>query len=251
MFRVRASTGNLLQTWTGATDATAVLVARGKVFVIGDTSPGTLYQIDPAQPPGTVATVTSSLADFPVDIAYDGQHIWTTNSGSVSKITLNPLTVVNVTTGLFSPFGIVYDGSNIWVTDDGDGKLKQLDSNGNVLQSVTLGAGVDRPVFDGTNIWVPNGGDNTVSVVRASGGLAGTVLATLSGNGLNSPHAAAFDGSRILITNNVDGVSLWKATDFSPIANFLTGANTFPDKLCSDGTYFWVVLRTANKLARF
>ena len=32
----------------------------------------------------------------------------------------------------------------------------KLDENGNVLQTVTVGAGPMHPVFDGTNIWVPN-----------------------------------------------------------------------------------------------
>jgi S-layer family protein len=49
--RVRASDGKLLEAWTGATNALGVLAAKGLIFVTGDTSPGNLYQIDPAQPP--------------------------------------------------------------------------------------------------------------------------------------------------------------------------------------------------------
>src|SRR5215471_10307814 len=54
--RVRASDGKLLETWTGASNAVGVLVAMGKVFVTGDTSPGNLYEIDPTQTPGPVTT---------------------------------------------------------------------------------------------------------------------------------------------------------------------------------------------------
>jgi hypothetical protein len=76
--------------------------------------------------------------------------------------------------------------------------LKKLDSNANVIQTVTVGTQPDRPVFDGSNIWVPNLAANSLSVVRASDEV---VLATLTGNGLSNPVQAAFDGQFILVTN--------------------------------------------------
>ena len=59
--RVRASDGKLLETWTGATGAWAVLSAMGKIFVTGTGTPGKLYRIDPAAPAGAVTTVASNL----------------------------------------------------------------------------------------------------------------------------------------------------------------------------------------------
>jgi DNA-binding beta-propeller fold protein YncE len=251
--RVRASDARLLETWTGATTCFGVLVAMGKVFVTGDTSPGKLYQIDPTQTAGAVTTLSSSLGAFPLGIAFDGQRIWTANSGtpgSVSIITVNPTTVTTVTTGFSHPRAILYDGANIWVTDTGDFKLKKLNSSGAILQSVDVGGFPDFPAFDGTNIWVPNNLSNTVSVVRAS---TGVVLATLSGNGLNQPFEAAFDGERILVTNVIGGsVSLWKATDLTPIGTFSTGAGTNPLGVASDGLNFWITIDgNPGKLARF
>jgi len=200
--RVRASDGKLLETWTGATAAIGVLCAMGRVFVTADANPGKLYQIDPTQPAGAVTTLSSALGDSPLCIAYDGQRIWTANiGGSVSIITLNPTSVTNVSTGFDSLRGIVYDGANIWVTDITSGaidKLHKLDSMGGILQSVDVGSVALLPAFDGTNIWVPNNGSDSLSGVRATGGLAGTVLATLTGNGLNAPEQAAFDGERIV-----------------------------------------------------
>jgi hypothetical protein len=251
--RVRASDGKLLDTWTGATDAHGVLCAMGKVFVTGASSPdGKLYQIDPKQTAGAVTTLSSGLDEGPRGIAFDGQRIWTANSGgSVSIITLNPIIVTNVTTGFTFPNGLVYDGTNIWVTDYLDGKVKKLDSNGSILTSIFIGNGPNHPAFDGINIWVPNNLANTVSVVRALGALSGTVLATLTGNGLNGPRQAAFDGERILVTNDADSVSLWKASDLSPIGTFPTGVSTEPWGACSDGINFWITFRLVNKLARF
>lgn len=252
VLRVRASDGKLLETWTGATVATGVLAARGLIFVTGNTNPGTLYQIDPTQPSGAVTTVTSSLGVNPQGIAFDGARIWTANDGaSVSIVTLNPLSIATVTAGFTHPQGILYDGANMWVTDIGTnpGKLFKLDTNGAIIQTVTVGTGQSFAVFDGTNIWVPNLNSNTVTVVRAS---TGVILATLTGNGLNTPFAAAFDGERILVTNlSGDSVSLWKAADLSPLGSVSTGASSTPAGACSDGLNFWITLNQTGKLARF
>src|SRR5262249_32660540 len=145
--------------------------------------------------------------------------------------------------------GILFDGSNIWVTDVGSNTLKKLDRFGNIVQTVNVGDRPNFPAFDGTNIWVPNILGNSVTVVRAA---TGAVVATLTGNGLNEPFQAAFDGQRILVTNQFgDSVSLWRAADLTPIGTFSTGAGTFPQGSCSDGTYFWITLASTNQLARF
>lgn len=253
--RVRASDGQLLGTWTGAQQAYGVLAAMGKVFVTGIADPGRLYQIDPTTSAGTVTTLTMGLGGGPRGIAFDGQRIWTANangaSGSVSIISLNPITVSNVSEA-GSPAGIVFDGQNIWITDGNNKALRKLDSNAQVLLSVTVGNTPGLPVFDGTNIWVPNHSDNSVSVVRAMGALSGTVLATLTGNGLDTPYQIAFDGERILVTNpHGQCVSVWKASDLTPIGTFSTGADTTPIGVCSDGLNFWITLQGTGDLARF
>jgi YVTN family beta-propeller protein len=210
----------------------------GKVFIAGTTSPGNLYMIDPSQPAGAVTTLTSSLPNNPDFIAFDGNKLWITSrlSGTVSIITLSTWAVTTVTTGFVNPFGIIYDGTNIWVTDAGDNTIKKLDSTGAILQTVSTGTFPFYPVFDGINIWVPNRNSDTVTVVRAS---TGTVLATLSGNGLNIPSTTTFDGQRILVTNWGGGsVSLWKAADLSVLGTVSTGGA--PYGACSDGINFWI-----------
>ncbi|HKA36497.1 MAG TPA: hypothetical protein VKH43_06720 [Thermoanaerobaculia bacterium] len=250
--RVRGSDGKLLETWVGASNAYSVLVARGDVYVAGQASPGTLYRIDPSQPAGAV-TAVASLGDSPYGITFDGSRIWTANyvPGSISIVTPGatlPWTVTTRTTGFANLQGALFDGANIWVTDTTPGTLLKLDGAGAVLQTVTVGSNPEFPVFDGTNIWVPSL-SSSISVVRAS---SGAVLATLTGNGLNLPTTAAFDGQRILVTNNSgDVVSLWKAADLTALGFLGTGANTAPFGVCSDGVNFWITLSLANKLARF
>lgn len=260
--RVRCSDGKLLETWTGADFAFGVLVAKGRIFVTGNDNPGKLYQIDPTQTAGAVATLTTALGDFTRGIAFDGARVWTanegmpfTNTGSVSIVTLNPVSVNNIATGFGALWGMVYDGANIWVTDNGDQTIKKLDASGNILQAVPVGNEPRFPAFDGTNIWVPNVLADTVTVVRAS---TGAVLATLSGNGMNGPFAAAFDGERVLITNNGGGgptapgpVSLWHAASLAPLGFVSLGTSNLPRGVCSDGLNFWIALQGTNQLARF
>jgi hypothetical protein len=262
VMRIRPSDGKLLDTWTGATNAFDVVPAMGRIFVVGgpNSSPGSLYMIDPTQPAGAVTTLTNSLGVTTVGIAFDGSRIWTANAGnpsSVSIVSLNPTIVTTVTTGFNGPIGILYDGANIWVTCQGAGTLLKLNSDGSIAQTITVGEFPQTPVFDGTNIWVPNLDSNSVSVVRvkdAQGNplASAFVLATLNGNGLGGPATVAFDGERILVTNEDNSsVSLWKATDLTPLGAFQTGMNTIPLGACSDGLNFWITLQNTGKLARF
>jgi hypothetical protein len=257
VMRIRPSDGKVLDTWTGAGSAAGIVAAMGRIFVIGATTPGSLYMIDPTQPAGVVTTLTTSLGANPRCIAFDGSRIWTVGTGSVSIVTLNPTEVTTVSTGFGLLAGCLYDGSNIWVTDTTSDSLHKLDANGSIVQSISMGDSPRVPVFDGTNIWVPNATSNSVRVVRVKDA-AGTplttpfVLATLTDNGLNNAITATFDGERILVTNLAgNSVSMWKAADLTPIGNFATGAATAPFGACSDGLNFWIALQNADKLARF
>ena len=247
--RVRASDGRVLETWTGATTALGVLITRGRIYVIGGTSPGKLYVIDPATAPGPVTTLSSALGNEPTGITTDGSFIWTANFlGSVSRVDPDSGAPNNFSTGFTDPEGMVFDGTNVWVTDAGDSTIKKLDSNGVVMQSIAVGSFPQFPVFDGSNIWVPNRASNSVSVIRARDG---QVLATLTGNGLSGPVQAAFDGQRILVTNvDGDSISGWKAADLTPLGSALTGMGTQPVGACSDGINFWIALSGTNQLAR-
>jgi hypothetical protein len=251
--RVRSSDGKLLETWTGAPfNYAAVVAPQGLVFV-SQGSPSQIFQIIPSQPAGSVTTVVSDLGDSSSHgIAFDGARFWTCNAGSVSIVTpaaSPPWTVTTVTTGFNRPEGALFDGSNIWITDVLGNTLLKLGAGAVVLQTVTLGTNPEFPVFDGTNLWVPVSGINTMAVVRAS---SGAILAMLTGNGMNDPLTAAFDGERVLVTNVFgDQVSLWKAADFTPLGAFPTGSGTKPIGACSDGANFWVTLLNVNQIARF
>jgi hypothetical protein len=251
--RVRASDGKLLGTWTGATNACAVLVAVDKVFVAGFTS--NLYVIDPNQPPGEVTIVTDSIAGSPQSLAFDGSRIWTANkSGSISIVTpgsATPWAVETVSANLGSIADIIFDGSNMWASDSGAGKLYKIDLSGNIIQTVEVGRGPICLAFDGANVWAPNYESNTVSVVRVA---TGDIVTTLKENGLSKPIAAAFDGENILVTNSgKKHVSFWRAADLAPLG-FLDVSgrdpNGGPYAAYSIGSNFWVTLCNIGKLVR-
>jgi DNA-binding beta-propeller fold protein YncE len=255
--RVDASTGTVLGTWTGASNAQGVLVAGGHVFVTGFTSPGVIYVIDPTLPPGPVTTLSTTgavMGSFSRGIAFDGANIWTANAdGSISIIELvigGTSTVSTISGGFTHPFGMVYDGSNMWTTDLGANKLLKLDGSGNIVQTVSTGAGPAFPVFDGANIWVPNSGDSTVSVVQASTGAIVASIASDGSNRLSQPATAAFDGARILVTNQFgESVTLFKAVDLSLIGAILALGPT-PYGACSDGLNFWVTFNGFDFIGR-
>jgi DNA-binding beta-propeller fold protein YncE len=253
--QIQASTGISVNHWTGAAPANAVLVAAGKIFITGVTSPGSLYVIDPTQAPGTVTTAASNLGGRPDGIAFDGTNLWTANQeppgSGVSIITPQPpYSVTTVSAGFNEPRGILYDGAHIWVTDVEASTLLKLDSSGNILQTVQVGNAPELPVFDGANIWVPNGGDNSITVVQAS---TGDVVATITqdaSNQLDIPFSASFDGERVLVTNySGNSVTVFKAADLSFIANVSTGSGSGYVSACSDGINFW--LPTNSGLLRF
>ncbi|HWP44249.1 MAG TPA: S-layer homology domain-containing protein [Blastocatellia bacterium] len=235
---------DFIEGYIGVTAPRSLIAIGGFVFIVGGTSPGLLYRLDPLKDPDfdpVVPLLSASLGDDPQGISSDGNFIWTANlSGSVSRVDPTTGVSTNISTGFVQPFGILYDGANIWVTDQGDWTLKKLNSDGEIIQIVPTGRLPGQPVFDGTNIWVPNRGSDSITVVRAA---TGAVLATLTGNGLATPYQAAFDGERILVTNNhilASSVSLWNAASLTPIGSVPVGPRVEPTVACSDGINFWI-----------
>jgi hypothetical protein len=254
--RVRVSDGRQLETWTGVANAQAPVVAMGRILVAGNNSPGKLWMIDPRQPAGLVTTVVSNLPDSPQGIAFDGAKVWTANSFGSSLSIITPgaaipwtVTNVNITLGSSAPIGLLFDGTFIWATDFSANTVVKLDTTGAILQTISGVAAPYHPVFDGTNVWVPDyASPGAVTVLRPA---SGAILQVLTGNGLDFPYQAAFDGERILVTNQITGtVSLWKAADMTPLGNFSIGPSGFPRGAASDGLNFWVTFG-AGKLARF
>jgi hypothetical protein len=262
--RVDIRTQSLICTLTGIPTPQQMVVVSGLIYVVSFQSPGKIYRAQINFTANfTMNEFAVNLGSNPQGITCDGQNLWTANrgtgpgTGSLSRVNLSQTTVTTFTAGFNQPGGILFDGVNLWVTDTGDNSLKRVDTtSGAVLQTIPLSGVVQHPVCDGTNLWIPCTGPDQVVVVRAMGGLRGTVLAQLTGNGLNGPSQAAFDGERICVANiSNQSVSLWKASDLSPIAtvNITTTSGFTTRSICSDGTTFFVGVQggASSQIYRF
>ena len=272
LMRVRSSDGKVLQ--VVANDdfgyGSNPLVAMGRVFVAGFKSCYTaeLQMVDPknSSPFATPEKVAELGGGQVEGLAFDGSKIWAAShafscgGSAVSFVTVGdtlPWTTNTVTAGFSQPYGILYDGSHIWVTDRGDHRLKKVNkANGTVLQSIPVGTDPGHPVFDGMNIWVPNYGSDNITVVRvkdaAGNALASCfVLKTLTAPFMLGPLTAAFDGERVVVACQTQGIFLFKAADLSFITGISTGPDTNPYGACSDGLNFFVTLNGTNQLVRF
>ena len=249
--RMRANDLTRQQVWMEADGATGIIAVPGFIFItaaLGQATPGKVYRainsIGSLSP--DVSVFADSIGINPVDITFDGTYLWTADvgalgaDGSISRIRLSDAQDSTFTAGFDQPSDILWDGANLWVADMGDNRLKRVStSNGVVLQSIAVGDARSL-MFDGTNIWVSDFGGDSIKVVRAVGNLRGTVLATLTGNGMDGPTSLAFDGERVLVCNSQNNrLSLFKATDFTPLGNLLL-TNYNPIRACSDGQTFFI-----------
>jgi hypothetical protein len=123
--RVRASDGKLLETWTGATQPEALLVAFGRIYVTDSgAGGGRIFVIDPTQPAGAMTLFASNLAFGVNEITTDGAFLWVACGGvpeqgpaGLCKVDIVSGAVTTFTSGFSSPSVILYDGASIWVSD--------------------------------------------------------------------------------------------------------------------------------------
>jgi hypothetical protein len=267
--RIEASSGRIEQTWTGFAPATpsSIIAAAGVIFVVAQNgiSPGRIYVILPEVTAGGFAIlVENSIGSLPGDVTFDGTNLWTSNTGSgipgtggISRIRSSDALDTSFSLGFVAPVSILWDGAALWVLDPGlnpgEDALKEVNpSTGEVISIIPL---TDRPtdmIFDGTNLWISSFNAGEITIVRAVGALKGTVLQTITGNGLNGCAGMAFDGERVLVVNRTgNSVSMFKAADFTPLGSLSTGGASDPRAVCSDGVNFWIVRAGSNDIVRF
>jgi hypothetical protein len=256
---VLASTGELAVTVPGLGGSIfgGVLSANGRVYSTGGTGQSLMTIRGTWAPPFMYSQNISGPQGYdPNNLAFDGDRIWTANlaAGSVAIISVSSglLVLPGVVVGGFTgPVDVVYDGANIWVVERDADRIRKLDANGSVLQTVQVGNGPAYAAYDGANLWVPNQADSSVTVVQASTGMVVATIASNASNRLSQPLQAAFDGERILVTNSGnDSVTLFRAADLGLIGNVQLAAGSVPFGACSDGINFWVTLRGPQQLLR-
>jgi hypothetical protein len=264
VIQIQASSGRYLGVYLDAENPHDVIAAAGYVFatgLMGPSTPGRVYYFSPQIEPPASVVILANTGPNPTGITFDGANLWTANNaggligGSISRIPFGD-NVTTFTAGFTAPADILWDGENLWVADFAADRVRRVDpTTGVVLQSILVGDAPRELLFDGQNLWVSNFFGGSVTVIRATGGLRGTVLATLTGNGLTAPAGLAFDGERVLVCNFSPGaassVSLFKAADLTPLGNLSTDPDTKPLAACSDGLNFFITRSGHFDIVRF
>ena len=263
--RIEASSGRVSQIWSigaaGPPNPSDVIAAAGRIYILATNSsgPGRIYRINPEATVGGSATLfESDLGVLPVDITFDGTNLWTANTGggelvgTISRVRVSDAQDATFSTGFDRPRSILWDGAALWVLDSGDDMLKEVNpATGAVISTLSVPDDPREMIFDGTNLWISSTA-GSITLVRAVGALRGTVVQTITGNGLNGCSGLGFDGERVLVANESgDSVSLFKAADFTPLGSLSIGANSTPRAVCSDGVNFWITRHDSDDIVRF
>jgi len=167
----------------------AVVVGSEIVAVFGGaTASIRLRRIDPvAMADIAIASGASSTV---ARVAYDGTHVWATESGGVNQIfRIDPLTLAGTTfagnTAGFNNFrdsrGIAFDGSLLWIANHRQTSSYPLLGYDGFTQAGVYSNNFSAYNFgvhwDGTNIWVS---DTDAGVVRKINPTSGAILATVT-----------------------------------------------------------------------
>ena len=116
-------------------------------------------------------TTSFTVGQQPYGVAFDGENIWTANSGDDTVTKLRAAD--GATLGTFkvgtTPYGITFDGANMWVTNYSDNTVSKLRaSDGKNLGTFPAPGGPYGVAFDGTNIWLS--GESFVLKLRPTDG---------------------------------------------------------------------------------
>jgi DNA-binding beta-propeller fold protein YncE len=168
-----------------------------------------------------------------------------------SQTTLYDASVVVGGTGATAN-AVMFDGHNIWVAveEPSGGYVRELDANGRILSSTSVGTAPIEMAYDGARIWVTDYVSSDVRVIAANG----TVVKQFQLPTKADPEGILFDGKYIWVANNGAGssasntVSKFDAATLTLVANYRVGLN--PDGVAFDGTYIWVTNSHSNNVMK-
>jgi hypothetical protein len=251
-----ASDGRLLRTITDNVNLVTpeALVFDGTNIWVSNrsTSKGVLTQVRARD-----ATIlkTYTVGAGPWGMAYDGTSVWVANysSGDLSKVNVSRENVTNIKlSGCHLPDALGFDGAHIWVNCGAGTTVQELDLNGNLLHTVTVGFNPYNFAFDGTNIWVVNvKGDSVTKITAIATGSCPNPPCVVGEYDVGiRPQAVVFDSKYIWVSNFEDN-SLTKllASDGAEVAT-ITGLSN-PSFVVFDGGHIWVSQAPASRVSKF
>lgn len=242
---------------TGFTSASSDFLARGdptplfKYLPAGrtNTSLSTAVRSDGAAEPDETFTVRISHMSAAVGSTCDATSppdptvTLTRSHGNVTILNDDPETFLHATTVVPNPDGgygmgpmaVTYFAGSVWTTDLGEGVVKKINPETNIVVATTS-VGIQPWDVAGAfgTVWSANQGSGTVSRVDPA---TGGVLATI--NGFSAPTVLAADDTRMWVTN--EGSARVSAID--PVTNSLGASVQLAPGLSGmawDGEALWV-----------
>jgi hypothetical protein len=155
----------------------------------------------------------------PHGLAFDGENVWVTNSGSdtVTKLRASDGALVGTFEVGTYPMGIAFDGSFIWVANFGSATLTKLRaSDGEVVTTFAVPAPSEL-AFDGENVWVLSYLEAPGQVLKIRGGDGVQLGAYLTPNWA---HAIAIVDPNVWIASFSHGGSVLAVSDGSLVRDF-------------------------------
>lgn len=160
----------------------------------------TVYQLDSLG--GIISSFDFVLGDscpdlcpIPAGLAWDGTHLWIGEAlgGNLHKFTTTGTEVQEISTGLGGVAGLTWDGNYLWGIGLNDQSLNQLDSNGQIVKSLSLPTSGDLITglgWDGTDFWLCGSVLNKIYQLSP----AGAILNSFAGPGLSATDLEWGDG---------------------------------------------------------
>jgi hypothetical protein len=200
----------------------------------------------------------------PDGIAFDGTHLWVTNSSGDTVTEFNSSDgslVQNIGPtpyGFSQPDGIAFDGiTDLWVTNFAGASVTEISMfDGSHEQTLSASKyGFNDPAgiaSDGTNMWVANYGNSSVTEFAPDGTLVRTL--TDSSYEFSNPDGVASDGTHVWVTNRANNtVTEINASDGSLVQVLKGSSYQFdqPVAIAFDGTHMWVANQTGNSVTDF
>jgi len=197
------------------------------------------------KPPVTVTIPVVSISA----IKFEGNSLWVSHAGGVSRINPTTNTVTETVTVGYSSHAVAFDGTSIWVaTSTGVAKINPATNTVIATLDLQDTLGVYAVAFDGTSIWVTGETGNCCTSGQTPGRVSkinpttNTVTATRSVG--YRPIGMAFDGTSIWVIDQTGGVYQINATTNIVTAGFGVGGR--PYAITFDGTSIWVAATAAG-----
>jgi streptogramin lyase len=189
-----------------------------------------------------MTNISAPTMNGPAALADDGDDIFVVNNlaNSVTKVSGSTVFTVALPAGATAPSDIVFDGQNLWTSNSGTNNLTRLNTTTLSGTNVALPAGATGPAaitFDGVFLWTANTTTNNITRIPTTG--SGTNFPLPAG--ASGPVGITYDGRDVYVAASAtDNVVRVRTATGAGIALPVVAADFVYDVI-SDGTRVWAV----------